>query len=262
MRMFLLVLALVPAVSCSSKGAKAPARQDQQQPLAVAQKNVEDERAADEGAYRFLYLPAQKALLGTRKGDWLAIAGGQVIPANATDPAPVKSMAEADALARKAVPGAQHRFIFQVGEEGDVTWQLGGCELQHVFGNQALALLEGKGVDMKNIGPGERMHVRINGVATELTVTTPDENRMYLRPQVGAPGETGVAKENFCVATGFAGTVTMSAATASGLEMWEIPGTVHVSGALQSGDCRRARARLTWPNTQLDFVVPVAVWGK
>jgi hypothetical protein len=259
MRVILLVVALVPVVACSGKKL---VRADQNVPLPVSQRSVEEDRAADEGAYQFLYVPSQKALLSAHKGEWLAIAGGRVIPSNGPEPSTVRTMEEADALSRKAVPDARHRFLFQVGEEGDVTWQLGGCELPNVVGNQLLALLEAGGVEMKNIGPGERMHVRINGQPTELTVTTPDEARMYLRPQVGAPGAAGVAKDNFCVATGFAGTATMSAATAAGLEMWEIPGTCRISGALQSGDCRRARARMTWPNTALDFVVPVAIWTR
>jgi hypothetical protein len=259
MRTILPVVALVAAVSC---GGSKVVRQGQQDPLPPPPKDVAAERAADEGAFQFLYIPAQKTLLQTHKGEWIAIAAGRVIPATGTEPAPVRSMEEADALSRKAAPDAVHRFLFQVGEEGDVTWELGGCELQHVLGDGMLKLLTGAGVDAKNVGPGERMQVRINGNPTELTVATADENRMYLRPQVGAPGDAGAARENFCVATGFAGTATMSAATAAGLEMWEIPGTCHVRGAVQSGDCRRARARLAWPNTSLDFVVPVAVWAK
>jgi hypothetical protein len=259
MRMILLVAALVPVVACSGKKL---VRADQQVARPAVTRTVEEDRAADEGAYQFLYLPAQRALVAMHKGEWIAIAGGRVIPSNGAEPATVATMEEADALSRKAVPDAQHRFLFQVGEEGDATWPLGGCELQHVVGNQLLSLLTANGVEMKNIGPGERMHVQINGQPTELTVTTADESRMYLRPQVGAPGAAGAAGADFCVATGFAGTATLAPATAAGLEMWEIPGTVHVSGTVQSGECRRARARMTWPNTALDFVVPVAVWGK
>ena len=262
MRMILLLLALVPVVACSSKGPKASSRADQQVPLPIAAKSTDADRTANEGAYQFLYVPSQKSLMATHKGEWLAIAGGRVIPSNGPEPAPVKTMEEADALSRRAAPDAAHRFIFQIGEEGNVTWELGGCELANVVGNQLMALLEKGGVEMKNIGPGERMHVRINGQPAELTVTTPDEARMYLRPQVGAPGATGIANDNFCVSTGFAGTATMSAGTAAGLEMWEIPGTVRISGAVQNGDCRRARARMAWPNTSLDFVVPVAVWQR
>jgi hypothetical protein len=257
--MLVLVVALVASVSC---GGSSSVRHGQQEPPPKPVRDVAAERAADEGAYQFMYLPAQKSLLAANRGKWIAIAGGQVIPTNGAEPAPVATMQEADALSRKAAPDAAHRFLFQVGEEGDVTWELGGCELPHVMGTGMLALLEGAGVAMKNLGPGERMHVRVNGAPTELTVATADENRMYLRPQVGAPGEEGLAKENFCVATGFAGTATMTAAAGAGTEMWEIPGTCHVRGAVQSGACRRARARLAWPNTSLDFVVTVAVWPK
>jgi hypothetical protein len=259
MRMIVLVVALVPVVACSGKKL---VRADQQAARPPVTRTIEEDRAANEGAYQFLYVPSQRALVAAHKGEWIAIAGGKVIPANGPEPATVATMEEADALSRKAAPDARHRFLFQVGEEGDATWPLGGCELQHVVGNQFLTLLAGNGVEMKNIGPGERMHVQVNGQPTELTVTTADETRMYLRPQVGAPGATGTATADFCVATGFAGTATLSPATAAGLEMWEIPGTVRVSGTAQSGECRRARARMTWPNTSLDFVVPVVIWGK
>jgi len=252
----------VPAVACSSKGPGASSRADQQVARPLVARSVEEDRTADEGAYQFLYLPAQRALVAAHKGEWIAIAGGRVFPSNGPEPATVATLEEADALSRKGVPDARHRFVFQVGEEGNATWQLGGCELPNVIGNQLLTLLTANGVEMKNIGPGERMHVQINGQPTELTVTTADETRMYLRPQIGAPGAAGAATADFCVATGFAGTATLAPATAAGLEMWEIPGTVRVSGTVQAGDCRRARARMTWPNTPLDFVVPVVVWGK
>jgi hypothetical protein len=266
MRMVSCLAALAVAASCSSSPhgtsmGNAPAAP----PVAgspAASKNIDDERAADEGAYRFLYLPEQARLTDSHRGEWLAIVEHRIVPTQGELPAPAKTMEAADAAARAAAPSASHRFLFQIGEEGDIDLQLGGCELQHVMGNGLLALLQGKGVEMRNIGPGERIQVRVQGALRELTVVTPDENRMYLKPEVGPPGAKGEAKADYCLATGFAGFATMAPATASGLELWEIPGTAHVKGALQSGECRRARARFSWPNTPLDLLVPVAVWPK
>ncbi len=44
--------------------------------------------------------------------------------------------------------------------------------------------------------------------------------------------------------------------------LWEIPGTANVFGGAESGLCSRAIARMSWPGSDLDLVVPVALWPE
>jgi len=268
MRIVGLVAVLGFAASCSishGESAKQPgsagAPDATSAASAVAERTVEEELRADEIAYRFLYLPEQSRLTTDHRGEWVAIVAGRVATATGARIEPVKTLEDADAAARAAAPNATHRFVFQVGEEGDVEWPMGGCELQHVLGNPFLALLKRPDVKMEGLGPGERIEFCLGDTLTEITVKGADD-RMYLRPEVGAPAAAGAASETYCISTGFNGAATMSPASAAGLELWEIPGVAHVKGEVQSGDCRRARARMRWANTPLDFVVPVAVWPK
>jgi len=224
-------------------------------------KTADAERAADEGAYRFIYLPDRDRLAAESPGGWIAIAGARVYPASGLRIEPATSMESADAAARAAAPDAKHRYVFQIGEDGDVRWQLGGCELPRVLGTKTFALLERPDVKVRLSPSDPSVQVQIGDTLTELVVKTGD-SRMFVKPEVGPPGAQGAATATYCMSTGFAGYATMSAADAVGLERWEIPGVAHVEGALQSGDCRRARARLRWPNTPLDFNVPVAIWPR
>lgn len=260
MRPMLVPLAtlLLVAACGSSKPAGTPPAFAAVEP---AGPTAESERTQNLGAYRFLYLPEQAKLAATRKGAWLAVAGGKVVPSVGQAIVPAATMEQAVAAANEAKPDAKHRFVFQVGEEGDVDWPLGGCELPHVLGTYFMALLERDDVRM-NLSPKHPSIVLVRGdQTTELAVAGAD-TRMYVQPEVGPPGAGGAPGAAYCVSTGFGGFATMSAASAAGLELWEIPGTAHVAGVAQSGDCRRARARFNWPNTPLDFTVPVAIWPK
>jgi hypothetical protein len=243
------VAALVVACAHADVAAAAPAR------------SVGDERRADEEAYRARYLPAQPHLVEHSRGRWLAIAEGRIVPSVGDVVSPAATMEAADAEARRVAPGAVHRFVFQVGEEGDVEGDVGGCELDHEMGVKFIALLERDDVRIRGFGPNQPIHALVGSEWRELTVKGPDD-RMFLRPEVGAPLADGRATETYCVGTGSTEFVTMSGATASaaGLERWEIPGTARITDAMQRGDCRRARARFRWSGSKLDFTVPVAVW--
>ncbi len=271
-----LAAGLVLAVSCAgNKRADAPrawapdASKEAASPApsstsAAPTTSVEDERRADEIAYQFLYLPEKPRLERDARGGWVAIAGGRLVPATGARIEPAKSMDDAVSAARAAAPEAKHRFVFQVGEDGAVDLPLGGCELAHILGTPFVALLQRNGdVQMNDLGPDQPIRAKFGGESRELTVKGPDR-RMFVRPEVGPPGADGKASEIYCIGTGFAGHATMSSATAAGagLELWEIPGVANVAGALQSGTCRRARARFRWTGSNVDFVVPVAIWPR
>lgn len=251
--------ALFLAVSCASSG--PPPVPPAFVSAAAPGTSVEAERDANRAAYRFLYLPEQARLAARHRGQWLAVAGGKVVPSNGQAILPAATMEEAVAAAAEAKPDAKHRFVFQVGEEGDVTWPLGGCELPHVLGTHFMALLERDDVRM-NLSPKAPSVVFVRGDQTTELAVAGEDTRMYVRPEVGPPGAAGAEGAAYCVSTGFGGFATLSSASAAGLELWEIPGTALVDGAAQRGECRRARARFNWPNTALDFTVPVAIWPK
>jgi hypothetical protein len=229
------------------------------------QRSVEDERRADEIAYQFLYVPEKKRLENERPGKWVAIVVGRVVPATGARIEPAKSMEDADAAARAVAPDVKHRFVFQVGEDGDVEWPMGGCELQHVVGTGFLKSLYADVSQLRmDKGLSAPIEAKFGEEFREITVKGPDA-RIYLKPEVGAPGADGTATEPYCVSTGFGGCATMSPASASaaGLELWEIPGSLTITESTVDGvRCRRARARFRWTGTKLDFALPVAVWTK
>jgi hypothetical protein len=255
------VLAVVLICGCNGRRSDAAPAGPEFAPTPAPDKGVEDARHADEAAYRFLYLPEQNRLTTDRRGEWVAIVAGRVVTATGARIEPVKTIEEADAAARAAAPDATHRFVFQVGEEGDVEWDLGGCELPNVLGTYFLADLERAGVAMSFSPTHPSLTWRQEDAVTELAVPKGDD-RMHVQPEVGPPGARGAGAATYCVSSGFNGFATMSPESATGLELWEIPGVAKVDGILRSGACRRARARFSWPNTPLDFVVPVAIWPK
>jgi hypothetical protein len=226
---------------------------------------VASERAANEAGYRVHILGIRQRLLHHHLGEWVVIAGGRAFPVNeyGTMVRPAATMEEAVAAARKALPDARHRFVFRIGEEGDLEQPLGGCELPHVLGVWRLAELERPDVEMRGLGPGQRIHAVKDGVRTEITAKGPDR-RMFVRPEVGPPGEPGRAGPLYGLSTGFAGCAVLPAETAAAasLTLWEVPGRITIEGMFQKGECRRARARFRFPGTDLDLVLPVAIWPE
>lgn len=239
------VRAAAPAQDTPAAGAELP--------------SIDAERSADDAAYRTLYLPERARLIAEAPGRWLAIVGGRLVPADGTLPAPAPTMEEAVAAASAAAPGARHRFVFKVGGDGDLECDLGGCELPRVLGTQFLALLERRDVMVRFSTKRPSVQFISGDTARELA-TRSEDGRMFLAPDVGPPGSEARGGRAYCVSTGFGGLATMPQEDAKGLELWEIPGVARVTGVMQSGECRRAWARFRWPNTPLDFVVPVAIW--
>lgn len=232
-------------------------------PAAYDEEKTAAERAADEAGYREHILGWRGFILNEHLGEWVVIAGGKAYPVNehgtAVKPAP--TMEAADAAARAAVPGARHRFVFRVGEEGDLAEELGGAEITHVLGTGFLAKLERDDVEMRGYGPNQPIHFVKGGTRTEITVKGPD-HRMFVKPEVGSPGAAGRAEALYVLSTGCNSYAVLPAETAAAasLHLWEIPGKVSIEGAFQKGECRRARARFRFPNTDLDFTLPVAIW--
>jgi len=261
-----LVAVLVVAAACSagpsesSNSAGAAAANDPALfAAAAARKSVDEERRADEAAYRFLYVPDRKRLAAECGGQWVAIVAGRVVPATGPQIEPFKTMKEADAAAREAAPDAAHRFIFQIGEEGDVDWPIGGSDLRNVVGTRLLLLVQGMTPDewSKSANPLDAL---VGGKVKPLLSQGAGDARFFVRPEVGPVAAAGVARD-FCVATGFAGTAVLPKESTEGLSMWEIPGTARLGDGAED-ESRRAYARIRWPASGIDFTVPVAIWPK
>lgn len=264
MRPYMVLAVLLAAAACSSSSERTfiPGGSN----MVSAQPTLADERTANESAYRFLYLPERPRLLQSSRGKWLAIVDRRIVPSNGFRPMPVDTWEEADAAARAAAPDANHRFLFRIGDDGDVEWPVGGSEVRHLAGAGLVSLLERDDVRMSRIGPSEAdqsiEYVQDGGPAKALTVTAAD-SRVYLQPEIGPPDESRSAKDPLCLATGFGGTALLAGDAARGLEMWEVPGIARiVEGSPDGVVCRRALARFRWPGTSLDFTVPVAVWPE
>jgi|GEM_PF-5540848 len=221
------------------------------------------ERAANEAAYREHILGMRNRLLHENLGQWVAIAGGRAYPVNEsrTVVRPALTMEEAVAAAEAEVPEARHRFVFRIGEEGDLEELLGGAEIPHILGNWFMMHMDRPDVELRGLGPDMPIHFVKGGVRTEITAKGPD-SRMYLRPELGPPGGAGHAEALYVLSTGFGGYATIAAATAAAasLHLWELPGSVTISGAFQKGRCHRARAQFRFAGTDLVFVLPVAIW--
>lgn len=219
------------------------------------------ERSTNLLAYRERYLAIADDLMSRRRGAWVAIVDGHVLPNVDGEVAPTESLDSLIRTAESAAPHALHRFVFRVGEDGDVDWPMGGCELKHVVGTPFLGMLERDDVEMRGIAPGQPIKVLFGETFQAITVAGSDA-RMYVRPVFGPPGAAGTASADYCVSTGFGGVAVLPAADYPEAGLWEIPGTADVFGGAESGLCSRAIARMQWPGSNLDLVVAVALWPK
>jgi hypothetical protein len=231
--------------------------------LAYDAARTQAEREANEVGYREHVAGMRNRLLNDHLGAWVVMAKGKAFPVNehGTMVRPAATMGEAVAAATKAAPDAAHRFVFRIGEEGEWQEPLGGAELPHVLGVWFLMQFERPDIEMRGYGPNQPIHFVKNGVRTEITAKGPD-HRMFVRPELGPPGGAGRADALYGLSTGFGGYGVMAAETAAAasLHLWEIPGHITVDGVFQKGTCRRARARFVFKGTDLDFLLPVAIW--
>jgi hypothetical protein len=251
--------ALLLLASCGSSAAtRTTARGGAEQTAPSDAAPVDEERARNESAYRFVYLPEQSSLAASHVGHWVAIAGGRVLTADPSRVVPVRTLVEADAVARRAAPEARHRFVFRVGDEGPVEWQMGGAYAHpDVVGVQFLLALQGLDADTWSKSTNA-LDALVGGKAKPLISVRKTDHRLFVQPEVGPLDVVGESKHDFTVATGFTGTAVLSADAARGLEPWEIPRSVRI-GPGEKDVCRRAYARFRWPNSKIDLTTAVAI---
>ena len=219
------------------------------------------QRTLDEKAYAESFLPRKECLFRQHAGKWIAIAGGKILPSTTEGVlAPAASLEEAEAVAEKACPQARHRFVFRIGEEGDLRYDLGGTEWPESLGSGFLVCLQRdwmiRGTDEMWCVVGEKQ-VQIN-------VPRPGgKTGLDLLPELRPPGGDRKRAARFAVATGFDGIAVMRPriARALALARWEIPGSIQLEGVC-AGTCRRARVRFRLPQIGWEETLPVAVWEE
>lgn len=211
------------------------------------------ERVENEKAFREEYLPKKESLFERGAGKWLVIADGHLLLDT-----PVETIKDAEFLGRKCAPNAKHRFVFRIGEEGDVSYRLGGTADPFSVGGNFLAQVK-DGCEIRFSGDQEGVY----SGGKKISSSSIDKG-LKIHPEVSPPLSEKGKEIEFLVATGFQGFLTLAQKEASSLslELWEIPGTVHLEGVFQSGTARRARVKVKIPEVQEEFTVPVAVWMK
>lgn len=216
------------------------------------------ERTVNEAAWKAQYLPRQRGYHQEYRGKWLAIAGGQLLPMDDRgQPLPASSLAEADAAARKAVPNAKHRYLFQIGTEGDVSHTLGASGESNRLGR---AFVPNGVQNFRTDEATGRVWFLVAQQWHEVGVTGAHERAPYVMPQLSAPLAATGRGQKLYLASGIEAIAVLTSQLAAelGLELWEIPGTATLSG--EKKPCRRAYVRFRWQEPAIDVALPIVIW--
>jgi hypothetical protein len=205
-----------------------------EEPAAVAAARAKD--------VAFYASPAGQDARAQNDGTWMVIADGKLVVA-------------ADALEKvaDAAPAALHRFVFRVGEEGDVegdatTWyadRFAGPPFLRALG---LGFSMGDGITLTKDGRSVTSEVKGVFPRLRLAISAPG-------PQAAAPAPDPVE-----VLVGTVGPELMLTpydALRLHLARWEVPGTQSFFGGKLP--CRRALVRVSVPGLPGDAVLTAAV---
>ena len=222
-------------------------------------------RMQDDAAYA-LYLHQRELLIARGSaGRWVAIAEGELLPRKGEAIAPAEELPTLLALVDTLHPAALHRYLFRVGEEGDVAYDYYAPNLPFsdacgmgLFQATFLAEPESELVlafDRVYAKRGERRHSWAfgeHGIALHLE--SPGED-----PVGGRGLDTLVTPSSACD-----GSFVLSAESAAKLrlELFEIPGVCRYGKLDGMKECRRAHLRWRVAELELDAVVPVAIWPQ
>ena len=221
-------------------------------------------RAADERAFQ-QYLHAREVLIARGfLGKWIAIADGMLLPVADGKLAPADSLDALHFLIELDHGTSPHRFVFRVGEEGDVAY--------HFFAPN-LPWSDALGTGLFRAAFSDETDVKIVFAPDRVYATHHGKTHSWPYGEKGIPLEladpSGSIKVPAIVTPSSAcdGTLVLSEETAAklGLTKFEIPGTCWY-GPEENGDsrfaCRRARLRWRVPELDVDVLVPVAIWPK
>ncbi len=243
-----------PPADPSADPAGAPS--DPAAPPAAPRDPVDLQREQNERAFEGDYLRQKERLFPDHAGQWLAIVAGRVLP---LDPrgrlAPTTDFAACLAAAEAADPAALHRFVFRIGEEGDVVYAdsyptprtMVGAALKQRFGISSTFDPAGPTIQWARAGKSHRFSVE----------------REQLELRLSDPSGRAVVGTRVADSSSFGGFLALESTFAGLLdaEKFEIPGRVLLRTGRGLEEARRARVRISVPEIELDELVPTAVWG-
>ena len=237
----------------SSDPADSPVPDQVTDPIAEA-------RAIDEIAFESDYLRQKERLFPDHAGQWIAIVGGRLLPVDEKGrlvPTPefAKCLAAADA-ADPAGKLALHRFLFRIGEEGDVVYADASASPRNVIGTGFHAALAIRAV--------------FEPKSNELRWTRGDQSRTFtldhdrLELLLSDPGGKQSMGVPLADSSSFPGFLALEATFATLLDAhrFEIPGRVLLRTPSGFAELRRARLRVKETTLALDELVPIAAWPR
>jgi len=215
------------------------------------------ERARNEAAFEDDYLRQKERLFAAHAGLWLAIVDGRLLPADAHGrPAPAATLDECIAAADAANAAALHRFLFRIGEEGDVVY------------------LDPRAQNHSVVGMGFKLALGIaatfDPASGAVTWTRKGKSRRFaldrgeFELRLSDPTGRQLASARVSDSAGYAGFLLIDASLGDLLdaERFEIPGRTLLRAGDQIQELRRAHLRVQLPELDLDERVPVAVWSE
>ena len=222
---------------------------------------LEAEREKNLEAFRTGYLPYKESLIERHAGDWLVIAGGLVMPTADGNPLPTEDLERALGDAEIFAPDAQHRFVFRVGEEGEIYYRPTLSSRPNYMGTQMLSYFGGNfwitpdGMYVTERGQEWHEGKRVG------SGTDADDGPSF-DIELAIHGATEGTSARFQVATGYTGysVVSKQVAASIGLHRFEIPGGVYFHEKMVP--MLRARVHFRLDGTDLDHELPVAIRRK
>ena len=237
-----------PEVESEEDELATPDAPEPRTPLDVA-------RELNELTYEDDYLRVKERLVPEQLGRWIGIVGGRIVPEGErgkfqpaeTFEACIKA---ADAADREAL----HRFIFRIGEEGDVIYADVSSQPRTVIGGAfrskfgIAASFDARAGELKWTRAGKSKSFKLEHDQFELLLADPSG-----RQSMGT---------RLSDSSSFAGFVALDANTADLLdsERFEIPGRVLLRSDRGVVELRRTRVRIQVKDLDLDELVPAAAW--
>jgi len=241
-------------------GEKPEAKAEGAPPAALPKEGedaIDEQRARDEIAFENDYLRFKERLVPAQLGRWIAIVSGRVVPVDDKGKlAPAASMPDCLAAADAVDEKALHRFVFQIGEEGDVFYADASRSPRSVVGaafKSTLGIVAGfdaRSGEMTWTRAGKSRRFKFDHERFELAISDPTDRQSMATAVVDS--------------SGYGGFLALEAASAVLLDgaRFEIPGRV----LLKTGDgveaLRRTRVRVKVGELDVDVTVPAAAWPR
>jgi hypothetical protein len=246
-----------PAPEGDGQGRGEATRVEQPAQDDVPDDPTDEERMRDESAYEQFYLRQKERLVRDQLGKWIAIASGRLLPADARGHVqPAASFEECRKAIDVAAPEALHRFVFRIGEEGDVVYADNSTQPRCVIGSAfkvslgVTATFDARAMQMTWTRGPDRHAFELEQGLLQLMLSDPTARQSM-----------GVRLSD---SSGFDGFVLLDATTADLLdtEKFEIPGRalLKTGGDRPFVALRRARIRIALPELHLDDLIPAATW--